>query len=229
MLVSYSDWARDSLINDYGVRPEKIRVLASGAASEYFDIGEQRKDQLGDRVRFLFVGNGFARKGGPQLVEALQPLLATGTCELHIATNDDVQSEPNKNIHVHRGLSSNSLRLRELYERADVFVLPTLGDCLPVVVMEATAAGLPVVTTDVGALREAVLDGESGMLLEPGDVSALRLAMQTLVAQPELRWRMGRAGHALARIKFDARQNNERLFGLLHEIGSGQRVANRAS
>jgi glycosyltransferase involved in cell wall biosynthesis len=103
------------------------------------------------------------------------------------------------------------------FEQADLFVLPSLGECLAVVLMEATAAGLPVVTTDVGALGEAVRPAETGLVVPPSDVRALREALSTLLNDPTRRRSMGRAGHDLARQRFDARANNHSLLDLVAE------------
>jgi glycosyltransferase involved in cell wall biosynthesis len=133
---------------------------------------------------------------------------------------------------VHHGLGPNSAGLLHLFEAADVFALPTLGECLAVVLMEATAAGLPVVTTDVGALGEALRPGESGLLVPPGDGRALGLALAELVADAGRRRRMGRAGLALAEQKFGAVHNNRLLLDLLGEVagaGTARREERRAA
>jgi glycosyltransferase involved in cell wall biosynthesis len=84
--------------------------------------------------------------------------------------------------------------------------------------MEATAAGLPVVTTSVGALGEAVREGETGSIVPPNDVPALARALAALVGDADRRRAMGRAGHALARERFDANANNRTLLTLVAEI-----------
>ena len=75
------------------------------------------------------------------------------------------------------GSGPNSPELIELYHGADVFCLPTLGDCLPMVLSEAGAVGLPLVSTDVGAISEIVRDGETGLLVPVGDADALAAAL----------------------------------------------------
>jgi glycosyltransferase involved in cell wall biosynthesis len=92
-----------------------------------------------------------------------------------------------------------------------------MGECLAVVLMEATAAGLPIITTNVGALGEAVT-AESGLLVPAGERGDLHQALEQLVADAELRHRMGLAGHELARKKFDARENNRALLDLVVEV-----------
>jgi glycosyltransferase involved in cell wall biosynthesis len=121
-------------------------------------------------------------------------------------------------VTVHHNLGPNSPALLRLFADADLFVLPSLGECLAVVLMEATAAGLPVITTDVGALAEAVRPGHTGVIVPPDDVRALRLALGTLIADPAQRRSMGEGGHALAREQFDATRNNSILLDLVAEL-----------
>ena len=70
-------------------------------------------------------------------------------------------------------------------------------------VLEAMAAGLPVVASDVGGVAEAVADGETGLLVAPGDVDALAGALERLLADAALRRAMGSAGRARAASHFD--------------------------
>jgi glycosyltransferase involved in cell wall biosynthesis len=230
-MVSWSEWARRSLIDDYAVPADRIRVLAPGAAGAYFDLGEARLRRPDDArdgapVRLLFVGGDFERKGGPLLLDCLRGSLGE-RCELHLVTQRDV--EPRPNVHVYRGLRPNSLELLRLFALADVFVLPSLAECLAVVLMEAGAAGLPVITTDIGALAEAVCPGESGLVVPAGDGRALACAVETLVSDALLRRRMGRASQTLARGKFDARQNNRMLLDLLVEMAQAAESARVAA
>jgi glycosyltransferase involved in cell wall biosynthesis len=234
-LVSWSDWARRSLVDDYGVEPERVRVIAPGAAPAYFDVGRRRLaseeprrggsrsggqdgENGGGPVRLLFVGADLRRKGGELLLECMRGALAE-RCELHLVTQAD--PPPQRGVCVHRGLSPNSPELLRLFAEADAFVFPSLADCLPVALMEAAAAGLPAIAGEVGAVGEAVLPGRSGLLVRPGDGRGLRRAMETLVDDAALRRRMGREGHALALRKFDARRNTRALFDLVAEVVAG--------
>jgi glycosyltransferase involved in cell wall biosynthesis len=78
----------------------------------------------------------------------------------------------------------------------DVYALPSLWESLPISLLEAMAAGLPVVAADTGGVREAVANGETGLLHPPGNVAALVSALERLAADAELRARMGAAGRA---------------------------------
>ena len=231
-LVTWSEWTRKSLSDDYGVDPSRLKVLAPGAADAFFEVGARRplsSSVVGpvDRLpRLLFVGGDFRRKGGPLLLECMRGPLGT-RCELHIVTNAHVA--PQRNVYVHRGLGPNDPALLKLFADADVFVLPSLADCLAMVLMEATAAGLPVVTTDVGALGEAVCPGETGLLVKPGDAAELGQALNALVDDAGARQRMGRAGHALARRRFNARQNGQALLDIMIEVAQRGRHTRSAA
>jgi glycosyltransferase involved in cell wall biosynthesis len=219
-LVTWSEWAKRSLEEDYQIDPAKVRVLAPGAAAAYFDIGQQRPLAAAadagrtGRVKVLFVGGDFQRKGGPLLLESMRDLLGE-RCELHLVTSQAATLAPQPHVYVHHGLGPNSPALLRLFREADLFVLPSRAECLAVVLMEATAAGLPVITTEVGALAEAVQVGQSGLTVPVGDGAALRHALEVLVSDAGLRQRMGRAGHCLARDKFDAHRNNQALLDMV--------------
>ena len=91
----------------------------------------------------------------------------------------------------------------ELLAHSDVFVLSSRSEGFPVSVLEAMAAGLPVVATDVGGVAEAVEDGETGLLVPATDAEALARALERLLADGELRRRLGAAGRARALSLFD--------------------------
>jgi glycosyltransferase involved in cell wall biosynthesis len=84
--------------------------------------------------------------------------------------------------------------LERLYARAAIVVLPSYREGLPLAVIEAMAHGRPVVATAVGGIPDLVVDGETGLLVPPGDPKALRAALDRLLGDAELRRRMGQAG-----------------------------------
>jgi glycosyltransferase involved in cell wall biosynthesis len=87
-------------------------------------------------------------------------------------------------------------------EAAHVFVLSSRSEGLPLSILEAMAAGLPVVASDVGGVAEVVEDGVTGLLVPPGDPRALAGALRAVLADPALRQRLGESGWERARSRF---------------------------
>jgi len=106
----------------------------------------------------------------------------------------------------------------ELYRRADVFVLPTWREGFPNVVLEAMAAGLPVVATPVGAIPDAVREGEEGLLIPPRDVQALEAALRQLVESATLRLAMGKRARIRAEEVFDLEAVISQLRAVYDEL-----------
>lgn len=226
-LVTWSEWAKSGLVDEYEVPEEKVTVIPPGVDTQAWARPQPRSLGSGP-VRILFVGGDLERKGGRLLLEAFRRLRAgvpalpgyAGSAEeaveLHLVSRDPLEPEPG--VFAYRNLKPNSAALKQLYHAGDIFCLPTLGDCLPMALSEAGAAGLPVVSTRLAAIPEAVRDGETGFLIEPGDVDALADRLQRLVQDEDLRLGMGAAAAALTRRDFDARENGARLLALLKDL-----------
>lgn len=227
-LISWSQWAKDSLVRDYGIAGEKVTVVHPGVdlAGWPHPDAQERLARTDGPVKLLFVGGDFQRKGGELLLRGFRERLES-RCELHIVTQTAL--EPSPNGHVYRGVTPNSPTLRRLYAEADLFVFPTFADCLPQVVPEAMAAGLPVVTTRVGAAGEVVEDGATGLLVEPGDGAGLLRAMEALVERRELRCRMGEASRRSVARSCDAQVNAGRILAVLKGASLRQGAARGAT
>lgn len=225
-LVTWCQWAAYSLVAEYGVPREKIDVIPPGVDLELFRPALHAK--RAERLRILFVGGQFERKGGADLLEAARGL--GDAVEVDIVTGDSALVVPaGMNVRVHRGLKPQSDRLLGLYRSADIFALPSRGDCMPQAVSEAIACGLPVVATRVGAIPEMVTDCVNGYLVPPRDPRALRGALAALVEQPRRRTLMGHHSRVMAEEAFDARRNNRRIFGLMRQLAASTGVTLRTA
>jgi len=105
---------------------------------------------------------------------------------------------------------------------SDIFLLTSRNEVTPVVLMEAQASGLPVVTTDVGAIREVVEDGASGFVVADRSADALAERLRHLIENPQVWPEMGRAGRRLVEEKFDVRRLNERLVRIYENVLAGR-------
>lgn len=123
----------------------------------------------------------------------------------------------------------------DLYRRADIFVLPCRiardgdRDGLPNVLMEAMSQALPCISTPVSGVPEIVRDGETGLLVDPDDPTALADAIAQLAGRPAWRVKLGRAGEHLVRTAFDHRAGIEKLLALFGRSESGERAERGAA
>ncbi len=214
-VTAWSDWTKDSLVRDYGVDARDVTVIPPGTILSNFPDPNARGQRRPGPVRLLFVGGDFVRKGGDLLLDVFRRHLGA-TCELHLVTAAEVPS--GDGVHVHRGVKPHSPELLRLYAEADAFVLPTRGDCLAVVLGEAMASSLPIVTTRVGAHAEAVEDGASGFVIDVDDGEALRRSLERLAADPGLCARMGQRSRRLGEARFDMNKNANQIADLLVEM-----------
>lgn len=151
--------------------------------------------------RFVMVARFNEQKDQPTLLRAIARVRRAGTCEAHF---DFVGSGPA--LERCRALAetlSVSASVSFLGDRHDVpdllamaqgCILSTHYEGLPFSILEAMRAGLPVLATAVNGIPEEVIDGQTGLLVPPGDADALAVSLQTLIGSPALRRRMGEAG-----------------------------------
>jgi glycosyltransferase involved in cell wall biosynthesis len=197
-LLPWSRWAGRSMIDDYGAAPERVHVVPPGIDLDQWTPASRG---AGGLPRLLFVGGDFDRKGGPLLLDVFRKHLR-GACELVLITRAQVESEAG--VEVHRDLTPGDPHLLELYRSCDALVLPTRADCFSMAALEAMACGLPVVISDVGGIPEIVVEGETGLLVPPGDGRALLEAIRALLDAPAMMTVMGVAGRRRAEAHYDA-------------------------
>lgn len=210
-LVSWSRWAKQSLVDDYEVSADNVTVIPPGVTVKDWMRPTPRARRDGP-VKLLFVGANLERKGGLLLLEAFRALRPLGV-ELHLVTKDTVAAEPG--LLVYNQMQPNSAPLKALYHDCDIFALPTMGDCLPMVLSEAGAAGMAVVSTDVAAIPEIVRNEETGLTVPAGDAKALEEALRRLVLQPDLRLKLAERAVTYVAREYDAQKNAGRLLDLL--------------
>jgi len=122
---------------------------------------------------------------------------------------------------VFRGIQSD---MPSIYASLDIFALPSLNEGMPLALLEAMAAGKPVVATPVGAIPSLILQNQTGLLVEPRDTLALRDALLRLIDEPRLRLQIGQAGQRLVTEQFSARAMAGNYLKLYQEL-----VAHRAA
>lgn len=119
--------------------------------------------------------------------------------------------------------------LREEYDRADVFVLPTLYEPFGIAYCEAMARGLPCVGTRVCAVPEIIAEGVSGELVPPGQAEPLAAALHALLSQPRQARALGAAGFARYRQNFRWQAVAQRMLAACDELAASRQTAAAAS
>lgn len=162
--------------------------------------------------RLLFVGRLDAVKGVPLLLESAKRLLVDHpTLELTVVGDGPARAE----LEITAQTLGNAARflgyqsqkeVARILTETDILVLPSFAEGVPVVLMEAMAAQLPVVTTQVGGVSELVEEGVSGFMCLPGDVDTLTARIETLLCNQELCAAMGIAGRRKVMTQFHGPQ-----------------------
>ncbi|MEM7577077.1 MAG: glycosyltransferase family 4 protein, partial [Planctomycetota bacterium] len=170
--VVSSDWARDSVIADYGAAPESVHVVPLGANVK----GALTPDEVQARptegaLHLLFIGAAWERKGGAFALEAAKTLHERGLdVVLHLVGSRPPGNEALPDYVVDEGWCdkrdpADAAKLDGLLRKCHVFVLPTRADCTPVSINEAHAYGMPAVATDTGGVGSVLEAGVTGALV----------------------------------------------------------------
>jgi len=218
-LIAVSPEVKESIpVTMAGVPADKIVVIPNGVDTRRYRQSARRETtraqlglSAGERV-VAVVATFKTQKGHRYLIEAARTLANEFPNARYLLIGDgELRSDIERQIAAagleapFRLLGTRS-DVPELLAAADLFVLPSLWEGLPMALIEAMAAGLPVVATDVSGTRGVMLDGETGLLAPPGDAAALARAIAALLAEPERAARMGAAGRRRVERHFSARK-----------------------
>ena len=210
--LAWSRWAADGLRLE-GISDAKIATFHPGLDAAWWAAAGRGRRAAGagaGPLRLLFVGNDVERKGLGDLIAAVEEL--DGLVELDVVTGAEVAGSAR--VRVHRGIEGATPQLAAMYARAEALALPSRADASPWVVLEALAAGLPVLGTRVGAIPEMV--GDAGILVEPGNREELAAGLREL-ADPARRAEL--AAKAPVQVAaYDSRTQTGRLVELLRTI-----------
>jgi glycosyltransferase involved in cell wall biosynthesis len=178
-------------------------VIRNGVAPGNADVRESE----GDRPRIVMVGRLQAPKDPITLVRALAMIRETAFEALLVGDGPDrsVVEEEIRRLGIEPSVHvlGNRSDVHELLATADVFALSTRSEGLPLSILEAMAAGLPVVASNVGGVAELVVQGETGMLVPPGDPGALAETIEGLLGDQPLARRLGEAARMRVAEHFD--------------------------
>jgi glycosyltransferase involved in cell wall biosynthesis len=202
-------------------RAELVAALGESWRQDYLrllGLAEDRVVVLGNPVRLpvevpergrsglrvLFLGRFGRRKGSADVLTAVAGLAGPDRESIELRMAGDGEVAETRELADRLGLSATVTDWLAPAERdaalaeADVFVLPSHNEGLPMALLEAMAFGLVPVVSPVGSMAEVVLDRTNGLLVQPGDVAGIGTALAELARDRELRTRLGKAARAAA-------------------------------
>ncbi len=231
IIVTISKYSVEKIQHYYDVDSEKICIVPNGVDVEAFKPLENQKELkkqfgLGQGPCVLFIGNLIPRKGLPLLVEAAKKIvkqqpetkfLIAGVGPLKNYLIKTVQDAKLTTNFMFLGRVSEKL-LPTLYNCSDVFVLPSIQEGQGIVLLEAQASGKPVVGFDIGGVREAVQNGETGLLVNVVESDALADSLIKLLNDRDLRQRMGVNGRKFVVENFTWDISAQKMLTVYREV-----------
>lgn len=231
-VVAVSSFGRSQLLRWCGRQHwPKIHVIRCGVDPRFLapDVAPMPAVR-----RLLSIGRLSEEKGQMLLIEALGRLRRDGLeAELVLIGDGELRAEIEKSIvehglagRVHLPGSADCSAIRQALDDACAFVLPSLGEGLPVVIMEAFARSRPVLSTYIAGIPELVVPGQNGWLVPAGSVEALVEALRQVLATPSARLaELGRAGRARVAEQHDAGRNGRQMADLLRAYARDRNAA----
>ncbi len=223
LVISTSAWAARSIREEYPDCTTETVVMPNPVAlppdSDGWIAERFARHGTGALPRLLFIGGDFQRKGGFDLLDVWAWAGLHERAALDIVTNwplDEASLPPG--VRVYRRVNAHTDAWHAVWRNADVFVLPTRDEAFGIVYQEAAAAGLPAIGTRLNAVPEVVQDGETGLLVPPGDRAALVRAIDTLVASPGMRRDMGARGRTFIQASADPERYRRDLAAALRRV-----------
>lgn len=234
-LISITDFTRRYLIDSYGIPDDGVSLVYQGTDIETFTPDPERAAAA--RARYPLpdgafpivgcIGSFEERKGQLQLLDAIDEVRSS-VPGIHVMLVGDGPDEAMLRAHVaERRLDENvtffpfTNEPAAVFEIVDVLALSsTHKEGLPNVLLEALAMGVPVVSSRLAGTPEVVIEGVTGLLVEPGDVSGLAAAIRTLADDDAGRSRMGAAGQRLMRDDFDKRRQFDAFLAHFAEVAA---------
>lgn len=176
-----------------GFRQKKL-VIYNGVR-----VPEAKNRQPKDSIQIVYLGRLEKEKGIREAVAVVRQL-SDRPIVLKIAGTGTLEKELRAAIHENNERNISLLGhvddVNTLLWSSDIFILPTYYEAISLSVLEAMACALPVLATKVGGIPEAVIDGETGLLVAPRDVASLKRGLEKLIEDKETREEMGRKGRA---------------------------------
>jgi glycosyltransferase involved in cell wall biosynthesis len=201
------------ILKRWGVAPDRIATILNGVNVEHFEsaVPTLRNEISASKWSLVgLVGRLVPDKGGALLLRAAQQVLAFFPKTIFVLVGEGPARKDWEALALQLGIRKQVLftgirhDMRGVYASLDAVVLPSRTESMPMCLLEAMAAGKPVVATRVGAVPKLIISERCGLLIDPGDVNGLAAAILRLLGDSELASRMGKNGRARIAEHFSA-------------------------
>lgn len=226
-----SEESKRLLMNKYRVEGRNIQVVYNGVdGSRFTDLDESRINTLRhsynpqkNRVIVATIGRLHYQKGHAYLIEAAKNVLRNYPNTLFVFVGEGPERRniegliEKHQLGQHIILIGQRSDIPEILGLSDLFVLPSLFEGFPISILEAMASGVPVIATDVGGVKEQVIQGHTGYVVPAENASALEEALVRLLSNESLRHEMGEKGREMARKLFSTDRMVQKIFQAYEE------------
>jgi len=223
-IIAISEAVRDSILHNCNIRAERVVVVHNGVDFDRTAIAPglreatRRELGLGDHVLIGSIGRLDPAKGYSLLIDAAARLAGTfGNIRL-LLVGDGPERALLERRAAKLGIADIVIFAGTQPDPApylaalDVFVLPSVSEGLGLSIIEAMAAGLPVIGSSAGGIPEVVSDGETGLVFRSGSASELASCIEWMIRNPDLRSRLAAAASEQVRSRFDIYGHAARLY-----------------
>lgn len=229
--LAISDYNYKNLIQ-FGVNPDKIVFHPVGIEIDKFPFKWQERNKISSPIIILTVARLVEEKGLKYSIMAINEILKKNsdlTLKYYIVGEGPLEESLKKLVKelklegVIKYLGSlDQVEVSKEMLKAHIFLLPSIAEALPVVLMEAQAIGLPVIATNVGSVDEVVINQKSGFIVPVRDVGALAEKLEYLIEHPEIWLEMGRYGRKYIEEKYNIKKLNEKIVEIYKNLISGK-------
>lgn len=218
-IIAVSQGVKDYSVKVEGIKAEKIEVIYNGIDLARFTY-RGVKDLDAKKIEAVVVGRLEEQKGHQYLISAMPKILEkysgfilniVGQGSLEKSLKEQVRQLGLKDKVNFKGTSTE---VEKILAQMDLFILPSVWEGLGIVILEAQAAGLPVLASNVGGIREIIKSGQNGLLFEPKDPEAIFKTVDKILSNSELRKQIVETANAQVKAKFSL----EGMVGKYEEV-----------
>jgi len=224
VICQSSSFFEELLLNN--LEKHQLSIISNIASPDFFALGEKREEDFQNTLalaKILWCGRLSPEKNPLLVIEAAK---LTQSRQMNVlfeiaggggALNATIESAIQANPEIARLIifHPNPLDVKPFFERADIYILTSDEDAMPLVIIEAMAAGIPIIATNVGGIPEMIENEKTGLLIPPGDAEALLIAIHRLCESEKLRNKLRQNAAQYARAKHhpnEIAEQYEKLF-----------------